>query len=1085
MCVNAIIVSFISCSVTKSLENFFRGRSAVSILNWAGFSAASNVSDQLASLVAPSPSPSSAPILHLQAGMSPGCFLALQFLQSSPATSVKSTEPSATLTESSVPWKLSTVHAQKSLLTVYTGAVSTDVLVLTSSEMQEGQHQQGEGAQQGEEGEGAKDKHLKAQSIKILAELKLPVVQVNFSALVESEVSADSLPGLVPGQQQLDFSLTAPTAARIAVCDLLEAGIKEAKMSLAAHIVHTETSQSPVLTWDSLQGAASQDAPSLESSENEAVQRVYASLSMPVLWCQLASPPCGLPHPAAGGLDILLLCDAIQVWQEPILALKESVVALLSTKTCRDKQVLLTLLTNAFQNPPLLLDKPGTPVLAELSVQYRNTAVFSCLHQVWRALPIFSEIHVPPLSHCSAEEKSHSHNQLLAVLLALSSHLYTMWGVKVAPVHSRPNSPLIGREADRCSTGYVSISPSPSDLAMPNRLYDANRQYWEEEEAGLTVFSHTDHETLTVLREALVPLFSAFGLPVDHQLQVAQLNTAQFVIDFSVELRDATVFVLDHVSSPSIPPSLSTTPTVLAEQLLIHGCVKHNSEMVTALPQGRPSLLLPTPSDVPVDSSKARLLSNCSVSMETIHATVTAPLLKLAKHVNVTGRLRRKAWKQAQLDQVDAMETPRPHSSAPPTVEADSDAGAVYVTKFASSMVAQLSGFHEVTNNGMLSPASNTEQQTSHIKVVEFHESPQPYRVTFTSASPALATRAESLQQQPVPPVATRYMHSSTYSSSDLEHSQSISVHATEGTSPEDLVSTMDTCGEDTTGTDSQHLVSSDNDKLASSQPASRRPSTAGHASAGHTSVLAPPANQFECSEHTQSLLQGLSLPDSELQFSVFVLVRLNSARVMLQVETTKAVLELANISAAVDARNVMPTLTVSTGLPLLSDILPTYLSVAATLRKTLVHVSDKGLPENDIIQLSVLPVYASVAISNRPPILPNYRCLLKLTQPQMDIKQSAVKVHKRFQELMPAFTMIYHDIFGHATEVIPDTAFSTPSTSDEQVLRMESVIKLPVKLPQGFIHLSLDKAGVYVAPLPSLNVTYTVCKPHPLTNTT
>ena len=1081
-------------SMTKSLETFFQGRSAISILNWASFSVASGVSGQLDSLVPhhqSHTSSSSAPILHLKVCMSPGSFLAFQLLQSSLPTSMKTAEPS---TEPSLPKKLSVIHAHKSLLTLYTSAVDTDVLVLSSSDATlpgEGTQPegpwQGEGPQQREEPSQGKEpsSKVKTRSIKILAELKFPVVQANFSALVESEVAADHLPGLAPVQQQLDFSLVAPTTAnssappRMVVCDLLEAGVKDAGVSLAAHVVNSNTNHHPVLLWDHLEATASPHTPDCDSSANEATQHVYTSVSVPVLWCQLASPPCGLPDPAAGGLDILLLCDAVQAWKPPTLALRDSIMAVLSTKACRDRQVLLTLITNAVQSQPLLVDKPSSPVLAELSVQYRNTIVFSCLHHVWRALPLFSEIHVPPSSLCSAE-RSHSYNQLLALLLALASHLYTLRvvdrrGAEMVPagtplVASRPNSPITGRAADQGSMGYVSISPSPSDMAMPNRVY-ANRQYWEEEVAP---FSCVDHSTLSVLREALLPLLLGVGVPVDHQLQMPQLSTARLVIDFSVELRDATLFVLDHMSSPSIPPSLSTMPTLLAEQLLIRGCIKHNSEMATALPKEKPSLLLPipNPNEPAADTSKAGLLSNSCASIGTIHTTITAPLLKLTKHVSVTGRLRRKAWKQAQLDRVDATETPRPPSSAPPTV--DTDPGeAVYVAKFASSLVTQLSDLHGMPVAGTASITEHQEMRqrsSSNIKVVEFQESPQPYRVLVTSASPSLRARADSSEKPITATAPSVHVQSSAYSSSELEHSQSVQVG--EGTSPEDMASTVDTG--DTTGTDSQHPVSSDNDNRLASPLSHSRPSTVNQDSLQVT----PPATGVEYGGHTQSLLQGLSLPHS---VSVFVLMKLNTVKVELQVETTRALLELSGISAAVDTRNATPDLAVNTGLPLLSDILPTYLSVAATLRRTSIRASDRGLPESDLIQLTLSPMYASVAISNCPPIVPSYRCLLKLTQLQVDIKQSVVKVHKRFQELMPAFTRIYHDIFGDAVEVIADTSVSA-STSDQQVMRMESVIKLPVRLPQGFINISLDKAGVYVAPLPSLNVTYTVCKLHPLT---
>lgn len=68
----------------------------------------------------------------------------------------------------------------------------------------------------------------------------------------------------------------------------------------------------------------------------------------------------------------------------------------------------------------------------------------------------------------------------------------------------------------------------------------------------------------------------------------------------------------------------------------------------------------------------------------------------------------------------------------------------------------------------------------------------------------------------------------------------------------------------------------------------------------------------------------------------------------------------------------------------------------------------------SELALFSAQPVYCSIGICNssmQP--LPTYRCLLKVKGVELDVKQSPVWIHKRFQHLMPVFTRIYHDICG------------------------------------------------------------------------
>lgn len=1057
--------------MTESVESYFKDRSVISILNWTSFSTMSSVTDQLNELC-PSPSlhpapPPTSPLLRLHLFMSQGSFFAIQLLQSVPRVCLS---PSP-LPDSE---KLSGIAPHHSLLTLYVMGLSTDLLVLSSLQQEEFSENEGDGL-------SAIHNH-QLRSIKVSAHLNCPVLQANLSVLLEE--SKQQLPGLVPAQQQLDFSLKLPGGesqgggspgsyeSKLALCNLLEAGVKDLTLSAAAHILKSAMKPDPVLTWESLETPMGKDGALSQNSKAETRnQLVYADISLPVVWCQLASPQCGVPHPASSGIDILVLHDAAMAWRPSVEALKERVLALMSSKSSRDKGVLLTLIADALKSP--MLEKPMNPVLAQLSSNSRETVLFSCLHHMWRALPIYSEIHVPVPS--SDLEASEDNLQLVALILALASKLYLLQGMKLVveePEFVRPVSPASSADPDQCSlgtVGYMSISPSPSFMAMPNRLF-AN----EEETNSDDVFDTIDFKTLAVLREALIPFFSTVGIHMDHQLQVPSLSTSEFVVDFTVELREVTVFAVEHVSPSVSTYTTATTPTLLTEQLLINGCLKRNTELTSPSPKQKRTLLLPTPISFSGEA-KVGVVCDCAAAVETVRLVVTAPLLKLTKHINVTGKLRRKALKQALMSDMDAMETPLP-TDCPPISECNLG----HVKKLATALVNHLENLQ-----GKAVPRVSVVSISTGRLVEDYRESPKPVRATSSGGKPSpfvsKADVASPCSSLPGPSSLNtadgnsflRADLPSSYCSSsepELSHTVIRMEDAPEGTSPEDVLSTMDTCGEDTT--DSQHIMSSENEGKPSLSP-SAHVNTATKSSKLHPALIYP----VEPSNHAQSLLKGLGLQESQLLYSVFGLLKVASIKCEVQIETTNASLELAAISAAIDTRNSASPVPSNTGLPLLSEVLPTYLSIAATLKQSTLRVNDKGLPDNDLLQISLQPIYASVAINNNPPIIPTYRCLLRLTALQVDMKQSAVKVHKRFQQLMPTFTTIYRDIFGEQERMIPKPSFGATSTSNQQILSVESVMSFHSQIPQGFLHLSLDKAQVYVAPLPSLNVTYTVSK--------
>ena len=1062
------------CSIIQSTKSFFESRSAMSVLNSTSFASAMNVFDllsnqQQAQSTPTPPTDRSVPLLSLHLNMSPAAYVAVQLLQHSPPQK-------AAFLETSLPGQLKEVISHKSLLTAYLSEASTSVLLHTPSE-----------AHPVSAGDG------KAGCVKMAAKLKCPVVQVNLSALVSAGHSCTALPGLVSAQQQLSFNLVPPSKDAkpdFVLCDLLEAGVKDATVSVAASIATSRLDSNAILSWDYVENERDSvytDERGHTGSEPGGGGKcnvLAVDVSVPLLWSQLAAPQCGLAQPSSGGLDLLILSQAVEAWENQVQILLQSVDAMLQSKTQRDKQILLTLISIATAKNQFL-SKPSNPVLSKLAAAYRRTVWFSCSQQLWNSLNFFREVLVPV--SLGRDDEEISDVLLVAAILALVSRLHSARsrGADEGLLEMK-NLITSATHVDQLGfVDHVSISPPPSDTPIGlcgTDLHDSVDL--------CEVFSQIDLKSLAMLRKCLHPLFSAAGIKLRQQPQEVPPFKYKFSLDFTLEMREGTLFVLDYLQPSSgsaflHTKSTATTPAIFLEQLLLHGSVEHTSELEPRSSSAiQPTLLLPGPVLAP--RTKVGVLSDCCAAVETVHVVVNTPLLKLAKHVSFTGKFRRKLRKQEKLISEDEVLTPCPPPISSPTpvpvVEEK------HVTKFAMTAVREISSFGgqfvppQLTAKMVTSRVSSPD---SHVKLMDYVESPRPPKthshVAFDSNLPRQHSSTGSGIGQGVPLVST-FQSSSSLSSVDAARPsprENVSIFLDDATSPEDHMSTMDTYGEDTA--DSLHVLSSDNDEVRATtgklEHKTHTPLTS------HNAAVPTVSPQVPMQNISLSPTRGLFLPQNNLLFSVFGLLKCSRVQCELQVETTKAVLKLTDLSASVDTRNATTLCTThdtssaigsAPSLSLLSEVLPTYLSITATLKNTAVRLNDRGLPESDLVQINLLPMYVSIGINNCRPSVPSYRCLLKLTALNVDVKQSAVKVHKRFQQLMPAFTNIYNEIFGEKVARLDEAYISEASVSDV-TFSVENMVRLPSKMPVGFVHFSLDKTIVYLAPLPSLTLTHTV----------
>ena len=305
------------------------------------------------------------PLLHLTVAMAPSSFATVQLLQ---------TPKHLTLDQEEVPPNigLKGVARHSSLLVCYATGMGLDALLETASEFQETLHNKSRGKDDGnvtEEGEdergntgerGTKAK-TKIDSFKLSADVKLPVLQLAMCALVSEKTEGErstTFPSLSRMQSQLHFHLVnlppiTEATSKSDVCVLLEAGVKESSATCVAEIVHSELSEEVVLTWRNVQGYQLQDMSAQPTSDDcqEKKNRVVLSISLPHLWSHLASPNTGIAGPTTGGIDVLILIEAMEAWQRSVEKLLSSIQSLLTNKALCEKQALLMLIANAAKMP--------------------------------------------------------------------------------------------------------------------------------------------------------------------------------------------------------------------------------------------------------------------------------------------------------------------------------------------------------------------------------------------------------------------------------------------------------------------------------------------------------------------------------------------------------------------------------------------------------------------------------------------------------------------------------------------------------------------------------------------------------------
>lgn len=912
----------------------------------------------------------SRPLLHLSVDMATQSSLAIQLVQVPKRMKKLPTE--TTLKE---------ITRHMTLLNIFVSGLKCQALFQTSKEVC-----------------GASKRIL--SSVDIVGRVNLPTIQTSICCLVPKSDTNKTLLTLSPEQSQLSFELS--PSRDLTICTLLEAGLKDSSLTLVTKLLTSEVHEDAVLEWNHVHLYENVESILPTNAIELKNNHFMIDLVLPLVWSQVATTHTGLASPVTGGLDLLVLYEALEAWSEHAVGVASVAKKLLSDKASHDRRVFLTIVANAARNS-MLFQRYFNPVHSDITLSIRQSVVFACLQQLWNTLPAFSE------GLISRDEKEPYDSELVATLLAISARLYSQQEEADKQLLSCDTSIQNGC-SEIGSVGYMSISPSPSELAIPNAtvadFFDLRDIDYDP------VLSKTSKPSLLALRESMLPLFSEAGLKIAPQLRPICHNNELFLGELGLALKEVSVFVTPPHQQSTSHTRHTDTPVIIAKHIDIRSSVKYTTE--TAPTQAN-LLLLPAKATKDTSDAKVNLSSNCIISIEGISLTVTIPLLKLGRHMIETAHYRSHMTRLAEIFNADNLNTPRP----------------------SSKNSQQQENFEVPEEISLVLPPAVirfTKSIVSVIKAREFKSeiSPLGLSPTITVQSPLTSKLSSPLDDEPSRQLLRPRSPVSSVTSEDV-------AIAMENPTFTELLS--DTVDYDTQ--DSFHVKSDHPQKLLTPK--------------SYTSVVPKAISK----DHTSSIVRSLSFSPSQLLYSGYGLLRIKSIEVSVQAETTRASVLVEGISGCIDIRKATKKF----------ESFPTYLSAAATVQKSSLIVSDRGLPEADVLSFKTQPIYISggmcEGMCGGSVELPTYRCLMKVCGVELSVPQSPVIIHRRYQILMPSFTALYRDVFTKSETSQP----TTPSTSMVNIADM----KLPPKLPQGFIHFSLDEAAVILSPLPSLTVTYSV----------
>ena len=622
-----------------------------------------------------------------------------------------------------------------------------------------------------------------------------------------------------------------------------------------------------------------------------------------------------------------------------------------------------------------------------MSSQLRHSTTFAVITQMWHGLSTTTDELISGFP--SVYQQGFLLQELMATSLALAVRLGTEQSVLSSipiqhkTIKNRNRSTKSSIAPSVISTGYYSISPSPSDLAVPNVMYHQQHETFKEDTDYRTLVQGTSYEHFVLLRESLLPFYSSCNIKVAPQLKIHCHNSSKLSLEYHLLLQEAALLVMDGRTSyqeTDVIESYHVIPEFLLEQLRIAGSLENvvESRVLTAQSSNYLITVRHKRAEAKSDGTskkRSNITSKCYVSLDTIATHVTLPFLMVCRHSSESLHHMRKSLQALMFSpgqpgpevtsnvgslQVSQLVSEENHDSID---EVDTVRSPAWIT--AQSLVQQLFLMEQKQNSTQNIPHMSrlyastqpisTTPQSNNLKpaITEYSNSPRNprRRVSPVLDVSGLGVSLESSHHE----LGEEDCHASLSSLTSGEcpespvdvvvnietsvppHIQSIFSSSSHGQEPID----------DTT--DSPQVFSSDTEAPIQS-------SMATYSGLGKPSIkITTDINTKEQPEapETPNMREILNVPDNQLEFSVFGSIKIGTIQVSTQVETLLLILEIQSVSGAVDCRQIPPdismqfsTMPLSHGghVPLVYKLLPTYLSIAGTFKRTLIRVSDAAI---------------------------------------------------------------------------------------------------------------------------------------------
>lgn len=573
---------------------------------------------------------------------------------------------------------------------------------------------------------------------------------------------------------------------------------------------------------------------------------------------------------------------------------------------------------------PTFLLQVGHPLLSPVSSTVRQCVSYHCLHQLWCTLPAYTDslLSTIPPSGCYEEE-------VLAAAVALATRLFSHNNstsqrkrLRSSPIPidpttcpscgpHRPRLPTRVSDTDSESTvGYVSISPSPSELALPNVAFSSQNL----DQADFLSFEELYHKvsfsSVVVVRESLLPLLQVVGVATQPQLRTLCHSKHHLLVDFSAHLKEGLVFVMEPTTSSS-----RTVPALCLKQMTVSGHLQSNTDNSIKDSPALCLLLGSAAEEGTHQSTTTAVTGNFSAEASSIDVGVTVPLMKLARHLVETARIRSS---QRQRSSKPQKANVIPVFTAVAALEETDNAEqplspAMDIWRFARNLVGHLSTLErsavqqrpveqgaegeragspvavpsQAVSFSRPSSAGSVHSRSTRLQMSEYSRSPRFPRSLVTAPAAAEPQQQYLSTSQPTPsltvPGSRLTRRPSNISSTSEVAIQIEDVDAPVAMSPgsqEEQVSPLDTSGGD--------LASSDEVQLSSSSPKTT-PSLQHSLTPEPSTASLPPSWLAD----TMPLQRTLDTPTTQLSHSFFGLLRVDFLKFQLQVETTTTTLRL------------------------------------------------------------------------------------------------------------------------------------------------------------------------------------------------